>query len=404
MADRVVIVGAGQAGCQVAISLRQGGFEGEVILLGREAWLPYQRPPLSKQVLKDGWAADRCLLRPQAFFETSRIDFRPGVVAGALDTAQRRVLLEGGGEVRYDFLVICSGSRLNRIWYDGPDVSAMHYLRTIDDAMQLRDDLVEGARVTIVGAGYIGLEVAASARALGCEVHVVEAQGHIMQRSALPPIAHFLLARHRAEGVTLHLGRQVEQVHGVDRIESVSLDDGEQIASDVLLTGVGVSPDLHWLEGSGLELGRGVRVDAHCRTNIEHVLAAGDCSECAHPLYATPVVLESVQNAVDQGKVAAATILGAGSRYTEAPWFWSEQYDCRFQMAGLPQVGDELIVRETEPGSVSVLSMGGDRLNAVQCVNHPRDFMSGRKLIARGEDVPVDRLRDPACDLKGLLQ
>jgi 3-phenylpropionate/trans-cinnamate dioxygenase ferredoxin reductase subunit len=254
----------------------------------------------------------------------------------------------------------------------------------------------------VAGGGYIGLEVAASARALGCEVAVVEAQPHIMQRSALGPIADRLLDRHRKEGVEVHLGRLMTEIHGTSRVHAVSLDDGTLIETNAVLKGLGVRPDIGWLEGSGIETDRGVRVDAQCRTSDPRVFAAGDCAETRHPLYADPVVLESVQNAVSQGKLCAAAILGQDARYEDVPWFWSEQYDARLQMAGLPQPEDRVVVRDDDPNALTVLSMGADRLNAIQCINAPRDYMAGRKLIAAGASIDVERLEDASVPLQDL--
>ena len=403
MSETVVIVGAGQAGLQTAISLRQGGFDGRVVLLGAEKHLPYQRPPLSKQVLKGEFDADRCTLRGADFIAGLDIDFRPGIRATGLDRGGRLVQLEQGQVIDYDRLVIATGARLNRVELSGSRLAGVHYLRTIDDALALRNELKDGGRLVVAGGGYIGLEVAASARALGCGVAVVEAQPHIMQRSALPPIADRLLERHRQEGVELHLGRLLTEIHGVRGVRAVSLDDGTLIECDSVLKGLGVQPECRWLEGSGIEVNRGVKVDAQCRTNDPHVFAAGDCTETRHPLYAEPVVLESVQNAVTQGKLCAAAILGQDANYEDVPWFWSEQYDLRLQMAGLPQADDALVLRHDDPNSMTVLSIGEDRLNAIQCINAPRDYMAGRKLIAARSAVDRERLGDPSQALQELI-
>jgi 3-phenylpropionate/trans-cinnamate dioxygenase ferredoxin reductase subunit len=403
MSQRVVIVGAGQAGLQVAISLRQGGFEGKVVLLGKEPHLPYQRPPLSKQVLKGEWPPEKCRLRQQAFLDEQAIDFRPGSEVASVDCERKQLSLSDQRVIDYDSLVICTGARLNRLQLSGSGLSGIHYLRTIDDALALKARCNAGARLVVAGGGYIGLEVAASARAMGCEVDVIEPQDHIMKRSALPAVADFLLARHRAEGVRVHLGRLMTEIHGGDRVRAVSMDNGNLVDADLLLKGIGVRPELRWLENSGIDTELGVLVDTRCRTNIADVYAAGDVAQGQHPLLEQATVLESVQNAVSQGKVVAANILGLPSQYTEVPWFWSEQYDCRFQMAGLARAGDELVIRTSGPNSVSVLSLGTDRLHAIQCVNAPRDYMAGRKLIAAGSELRVDQLRDPGADLKALL-
>lgn len=399
----VVIAGAGQAGLQVAVSLRQQGFEGRLAMYGAEPHLPYQRPPLSKQVLKGDWPPEKCQLHHREFLESHAIELHTSAPAASLDPGRKLLCLESGEQVGYDQLAICTGSRLNRLHFSGSGLTGVHYLRTLEHALELKSRLSPGSRVVIAGGGYIGLEVAASARTRGCEVTVIEALDHVMRRSALPPVADFLLERQRREGVEFRLGRKLTEILGHEHVQAVVLDDGELIEADVLLKGIGVRPDLRWLEGSGLETGRGLRVDSHCRTSAPDVYAAGDLCESRHALYPGWLVLESVQNAVSQGKIAAGNILGNDVQYEEVPWFWSEQFDCRFQMAGIPQSGDELVIRESDPNSVSVLSLGADRLHAIQCVNAPRDYMAGRKLIALQGQVPHDRLRDPKTQLKELL-
>lgn len=403
MSDTTVIVGAGQAGLQTAVSLRQGGYAGRLLLLGSEAHLPYQRPPLSKQVLKGEFDADRCTLRGADFLAAQEIEFRPHSRAEALLSDQQQLRLADGQLLSYDALVIASGARLNRLHLPGSELDGVFYLRTIDDALTLRERLQAQPQVLIAGAGYIGLEVAASARALGCKVRVVEAQQQLMQRSALPAIADFMRARHEQEGVAFHFGRKLAAIHGQRQVQRVGLDDGTELDAELVVKGIGVRPDLRWLEGSGLATARGILVDDRCRTNLANVYAAGDCAETQHPLYSEPVLLESVQNAVSQGKTCAAAILGQDTSYSDVPWFWSEQFDCRIQLAGLPQPQDELVVRSDAPNSMTVLALGADRLHAIQCINAPRDYMAARKIIALGDAIDRDRLRNPKTELKELL-
>lgn len=389
---------------QVAMSLRQGGYAGAILLAGKEPHIPYQRPPLSKQVLIKEWAAERCQLRHLEFYAQHDIDWLPGVSAIGLDAMASRVSLDDGAVWDYTALVICTGSRLNRLNIRGADLPGVCYLRTIDDALDLASRLKSGTRLAVIGGGYIGLEVAAAARRLGCTVNVIEALDQVMKRSALPEIAARLRQRHEAAGVTFQMGGKVAALAGDTQVEGVELEDGSVIQADVVVVAVGVRPELRWLERSGIEMQRGVRVDESCRTSVENVYAAGDVAELRHPLLDGWQVLESVQNAVSQGKTAAANILGKKAIYAEAPWFWSEQYDCRLQMAGIPRPADQQVRRShVETGGLSVFSMAGKQLHAVQSINSPHDYMVGRQLITRRVEVSEEVLADHQFNLKSLL-
>jgi 3-phenylpropionate/trans-cinnamate dioxygenase ferredoxin reductase subunit len=410
--ERVVILGAGQAGAQVAISLRQGGYSGELVMVGREPHLPYQRPPLSKQVLKREWSAERCHLRHLEYYQQHDVELRLGRFAVRLDAGASRVELDDGCHLEYGALAICTGACLNRLPVPGAGHGAepgnglggVHYLRTIDDSLALAGRLEAGVRLAVIGAGYIGMEVAASARLQGCEVDVIEAVDQVMKRSALPQVARFLQRRHEAEGVRIHLGRKVVRLVGSGEVSGVELDDGRVLDADCVMIGIGVRPDIDWLDGSGVATGRGLRVDEACRTSLGHVYAAGDVAELRHPLLDGWQVLESVQNAVSQGKIVASAILGDGQVYEETPWFWSEQYDCRLQMAGVPRAGDSLVARHSpETGGLSLFSLAGGVLHAVQSINAPRDYLSGRQLISQRTPVSDAQLEDPQFNLKDLL-
>jgi 3-phenylpropionate/trans-cinnamate dioxygenase ferredoxin reductase subunit len=258
--------------------------------------------------------------------------------------------------------------------------------------------------LVVIGGGYIGLEVASAARGQGCKVTVVEALDQLLKRSALAPVAAWLQRRHESEGVQFYMGRKVASLHGREWVEGVELDSGEVIPADTVMVGVGVRPDLRWLEGSGITVGRGVRVDQTCRTNDERIYAAGDVAEFQHPLLEGLQVLESVQNAVSQGKLVAANLLGRREEYAEVPWFWSEQYDCKLQMAGIPRAGDRLVHRNNpDTGGFSVFTLSDGQLNAVQSLNSPRDYMLGRQLISHGVAPNDNALSDPHCNLKDLL-
>ena len=404
MSDRFIILGAGQAGVQVAMSLRQGGFDGELLLVGREIHVPYQRPPLSKQVLKKEWAAERCQLRHLEFYQQHQIQLLQGVSAQSLDAAAQKLVLSDGRTWKYSGLAICTGAALNRLPVAGNDLPGVYYLRDLDEALALSAQLGEGVRIAVIGAGYIGMEVAASARSLGCEVTVIEAQDEIMKRSAMPAIASYLREYHQQQGVQILLGTGVKQLHGRDKVESVELTSGEKIDVDLVMIGVGVRPEISWLEGSGVATGRGVKVDGYCRTNVNNIFAAGDVAELEHPLLEGWQVLESVQNAVSQGKLVATNLLGGNQSYQETPWFWSEQYDRRLQMAGIPRAADTLLRREhPETGGFSYFALQGEILHAVQSINAARDYMVGRQLIGKQTPLSAALLQDHSNNLKDLL-
>jgi 3-phenylpropionate/trans-cinnamate dioxygenase ferredoxin reductase subunit len=390
------------------MSLRQGGYDGEIIMLGGEPHLPYQRPPLSKQVLQGEWTAERCLLRKPEFYTQHDIDVRTGVDVAGVDPKAGLLYTADDQTLGYDWLVVCTGSQLNRLVLAGTDKSGnmpgVHYLRSLDDALALHPLLKSGMKLAVIGGGYIGLEVAASARKHGCEVAVVEVMDELMKRSALPGIADFLRKRHEREGVRLHLETAVTGFSGTPALEGVQLDSGETLHVDAAVVGVGVRPAIDWLAGSGIACNRGILVDERCRSNFSNVLAAGDVTEHSHVRYPGRQVLESVQNAIGQARVVAAQITGKDNCYEEVPWFWSEQYDCRLQMAGLPGPDDE-IMRRGDPGSgsFSLLTIRGERLTGVQAINAARDFMAGKQLIARNEKLDVTRLGDDQTELKELL-
>jgi 3-phenylpropionate/trans-cinnamate dioxygenase ferredoxin reductase subunit len=404
MDNRIIILGAGQAGVQVAIGLRQGGFDGEVLLAGKETHVPYQRPPLSKQILKKEWAAERCQLRHLEFYEQHQIKLLQGVSAQSLDVEKQQISLSDSSSWGYSGLAICTGAVLNRLPVPGAELAGVYYLRDLDEALDLSAQLQPGVRLAVIGAGYIGMEVAASARSLGCEVTVIEAQDEIMKRSAIPAIASYLREFHEQQGVRILLGSGVKQIHGEGRAQSVELANGEMIAVDGVMIGVGVRPDTSWLDNSGVQTNRGVRVDGYCRSNIENIYAAGDVAELEHPLLEGWQVLESVQNAVTQGKLVAANLLGGEQTYTETPWFWSEQYDQRLQMAGIPRAADTLVRREhPETGGFSYFALGGEILHGVQSINAARDYMVGRQLIGKQTPVSAALLADHTSNLKDLL-
>lgn len=404
MGGRMIIIGAGQAGSQAAASLRQAGFDGDIVLFGAEAELPYQRPPLSKAYLQGDLAAERLQLRPAAFYEKERIDLRLGVRVTTVNPAARIVIAEDGEEFHYDKLLLATGAPPRRLDCPGSDLPGVHYLRTIADSDALRPVLAAGGRLVIVGAGYIGLEVAASARKAGVDVTVLEMADRVLARVAGKEISAFFEALHRAHGVDLQLGAGVRAFEGNGRVEAAILDSGEKIPCSAVLVGVGARPSTRLAEEAGLTLANGVWTDDHARTSDPSIYAAGDCASCPSPIYGRRMRLESVPNALEQAKVAGANMAGGNAVYDAVPWFWSDQYDAKLQTVGVSEGADRTIVRGDRAAmKFSVWYLNGARLLAVDAINEPAAFAVAKKLVAAKAPVDAKGLADPETDLKSLV-
>lgn len=398
---RVVVAGAGQAAAQLAQTLRQGGHAGPIIMLGAEPVPPYERPPLSKDYLSGKRDAARLLLRRPEFWVEKQVELRLGRPVIAVDPGQRRVTLEGGDGVAYDWLVWAAGGRPRRLPLPGADLDGVHYIRTMGDMDRLKADLmVPERRVVILGGGYIGLETAAVLRGLGHGVTLVEMQNRLLARVTSPVISDFFLDLHRRHGVEVLLSRRVEALHGKGgRVSGVALAGGDILAADLVVAGIGIVPNVEPLADAGLACPNGVAVDATCRTGDPHILAIGDCALHPNIHAGTHVRLESVQNAIDQAKVAADVILGCDQPYTAVPWFWSDQYGVKMQSAGLV-ADDQQIIRRGGSGPFTVAYVRDGRLMALDCIDAPRDFMQGRPLVAGRVRVSSAMLADPDIELK----
>ena len=399
--SRVVIVGAGHAGGSAAAFLRQFGHAGEIVLLGEEPLAPYQRPPLSKAWLKGEADGESLLLRPESFYAESGIALRPGVHVDAVDRQSKAVLLRGGERVPYDSLILATGSTARKLPIPGADDPAVLELRSAADADRLKAVLQPGRRLIVVGAGYVGLEVAASARALGCEVVVVEREARVLARVASEPLSAFFDRYHREQGVEVRTAAGVEAIEAGGR--GVRLAGGEVIEGDAVLVGVGAAAGEALASGAGLACSGGVVVDLEGRTSDPAVFAVGDCTFRPLPLYGSAGRLESVPNALEQAKQAAAAIAGAAAPKPETPWFWSDQYDLKLQIAGLPLGADRLVVRgDPRQASFAVFHLGENVVRCVEAVNAPAEFMAGRQLIGRGQAVDPGTLADPAVSMKAV--
>ena len=403
--ERVVIVGGGHAAGQLCASLRSGGWRGGITLVGEEAALPYQRPPLSKAYLAGALDEERLYVRPRAFYDEAGVELRLGERAEEIDAKARRVETTRGA-LAYDHLVLATGTRPRRLSCEGAEAAGIAYVRTLADVDALRTDFARARRLVVVGAGYIGLEVAAVARARGLDVTVIEAQPRVLARVTGPEVSAYYEALHRARGVDLRLGTGVEgfEVQG-GRVAAVVLSGGETLPADLVVVGIGVVPNQEVAARAGLAVANGIVVDDHCRASAPGTYAVGDVTE--HPsIYGRSVRLESVHNALEQAKTAAATICGTPAPYAQVPWFWSDQFGVKLQTVGLLEGHDEVVVRGTPdpaegaPG-FAVFYLQGGRLLAADAVNDPASFMASKKLAGRAVDAGA--LANPGTPLRSLL-
>ncbi|CAN5457206.1 FAD-dependent oxidoreductase [soil metagenome] len=400
----IVIVGAGHGGANVAALLRQRGFAGSVTLIGDEPGSPYQRPPLSKDYLKGAMADVDLLIKPEDFYDTQHVTTRWGTRVAGLDVASRRVLLGSGEAVPYDALVLATGAAPRTLPAPGADLPGVHYLRTHADARRLGTALVPGKRLVIIGGGYVGLEVAASARHLGCEAVVLEREERALARVASVQLSDFLTARHAEQGTSVITGADVVSLRaGPDgSVGSVLLADGSEIACDVVLVGVGAVPRTELAVAAGLACEQGVCVDDRGRTSVAGVYAVGDATRRPLHHFAGAHRLESIPSAVEQAKQVACDLLGLPAPQQEVPWFWSDQYDLRIKIAGMIGTATHSVVRGGDDRRLVVFHVDGDRVVAAETVSSVPDFMIAKKLIASGASVCLERLADPSVPLKEL--
>ena len=401
--SRIVIVGGGQAGMQVAESLRRARFEGEIVLLAEEPWLPYQRPPLSKKFLQGEITAERLLFRPAEQYHKLNIDVRLRVAATALDRTAKQLTLNNGEQLSYSRLALTTGARVRALPVPGVDDPRVCYLRGLGDATLIHTRLVDAARIVVIGGGFIGLEVAAVARTLGKAVTVIEAQDRLMPRVVAPIVSSYYLTLHETRGVKVRLNQQVQRIESsAAALEVITTD--ETHAADLVIVGIGVVPNMELAARAGLQCAGGIVVDEFARTSDADIVAAGDCTFHRNILLNTSQRLESVQNAVDQAKIAAGTLLDAPVAYAQLPWFWSDQYDVSLQMAGLSTGYDDVVVRGAlDSGKFSVFYFAGERVIAVDSINRPAEHMAARRLLAAGGTLSRAQAADAAIDLKSLL-
>lgn len=398
----VVVVGAGQAGSSLVAKLRNSGFDGRVTLIGAEPVPPYQRPPLSKAYLLGDMALDRLFLRPESFYAEHQIDLRLNTRVTGIDRTAQTITLND--EVMpYDHLVLATGSDPRRLPASiGGALDGVFVVRDLADVDAMAPHVVAGKRALIVGGGYIGLEAAAVAAKRGLEVTLVEMADRILQRVAAPETSDYFRALHQGHGVTIREGIGLDRLLGEGHVTGARLSDGTELAVDLVIVGVGIAPATALAEAAGLEIDNGIKVDAQGRTSDPAIWAAGDCA--SFPWKGRRIRLESVPNAIDQAECVAENIMGAGKDYVAKPWFWSDQYDVKLQIAGLNAGYDQTVVRPGDkPGSQSVWYFRGDELLAVDAMNDPRAYMIGKRLIEAGQSPAPAAVSDPETPLKSLL-
>jgi 3-phenylpropionate/trans-cinnamate dioxygenase ferredoxin reductase subunit len=402
--SRIVVVGAGHAGGSVVAMLRQFGSTAVITLIGEEPLPPYQRPPLSKAWLKREADTDSLLLRPARFYTDQDIALRPSTRVARIDRAARQVVLENGEALDYDILILAVGARARRIPLPGLHLGNVLELRTVADADRLQAAIGPGKHLAVIGGGYIGLEVAASARALGAAVTVLEREDRVLARVACPVLSDFFDTTHRAHGVAFALGCKVEALEGDGAVTGVRMSDGPLLACDAVLVGVGAVANDELARAAGLACDNGIIVDLAARTNDPAIFAIGDCTRRPLPLYERDWRLESVPNALEQAKQAASAICGRPPPAPEVPWFWSDQYDLRLQIAGLPFDAAQIVVRgDPASGSFAVFHLANDnRLLAVEAVNAPPEFMGGKMMIGRRQRLDPERIRDLSLTVRQL--
>jgi 3-phenylpropionate/trans-cinnamate dioxygenase ferredoxin reductase subunit len=404
MSENVIIVGAGQAAAQTAIFLRQNGFEGPVTMIGDEAYIPYERPPLSKAFLSGEIDLERMFMRPAAFYADKKIDLRLKTTVAHIDRVQKTVGLTTGEVLRYGKLVLATGGRVRKMICPGADLPGIHYLRNVDDVLAYRERLVPGLKLVIVGGGYVGLEVAAVAVQRGCQVTVLEMMPLVLNRVVAPEMSQFYMDVHREAGVDIRTSETVAGFEGHGFLQRVRCADGSALDADMAVIGIGIVPNVELAVEAGLAVDNGIVVDEYARTADPEIFAAGDCTNHPSPILGARVRLESVPNALGQGKAAALTIVGKPAPYTEIPWFWSDQYDLKLQMTGLSKPGDQIVIRgDMTARKFSACYLRDGVFVACQAVNSAKDFLQSKKLIVAKAKPDPSLLADPATPLQAFL-
>ena len=404
MPPTFVIIGASLAGGTAAATLRQDGFDGDVILIGEEPHPPYERPPLSKQYLRGEAAFEKAMVRPAGFYEDNRIDARFGVAAARVDAAGRKVDLTSGESFHYDKLLIATGVRNRRPAIPGLNLPNIFNLRSVDDADVIRNEIAPGRKAAVIGMGFIGCEVAASLRQKGVEVVSIDPSPTPLFRVLGEEVGHVMSRIHHEHGVETFFNDVVTSFEGEGRVERVVTKSGRRIDCDLAVVGVGVEPVVDFATGSGLEISNGILVDEYCETNVPGIYAAGDVANHYHPLFGTRMRVEHWQNAMQQGAAAARTMLGKGQSYGPVHWFWSDQYDVNLQYAGFHQASEQLVVRgDLEARNFIAFYLNRGRIDALVALNRGKDVRRAMPLIKARIAVDPRQLGDEGVDLRDVV-
>ena len=397
----MVIIGCGQAGGQAAASLRQEKYDGPITMIGQEPYIPYQRPPLSKQYLSGEQEKEKLSLRQESFYSEKEINLKLETSVLSLDPHKKELQLENDETVTYDKLLVATGGRPRKLEVDGHTLKGIHYLRNIDDVDAIKTQMNTSQNLVIVGGGYIGLEVASVAIKKGLSVSVLEMESRILERVTTEEMSTFYHQLHTDEGVNIFTSTQAKAFKGSETVESVACGDHE-IPADLVIVGIGILPNTEMAEAAGLETNNGLVVDEHCRTSNEHIFAAGDCTNHPNPILNRRLRLESVPNAMEQGRVAASNMLGGSKSYASMPWFWSDQYEHKLQMVGFSKDSDQSIVRgDMESKSFTVFYLKDGSIIAADSVNNPKEFIASKQLV--GKKASIEALADTSIDLKTLI-
>ena len=400
-AENIVIIGAGQAAAQACASLRLFGFGGKITLIGEEAALPYQRPPLSKAYMKGEMSEERLYFRPADWYRDNDIEVLLSTRVVRIDRSECTVEIEGGKSVAYDGLILSTGSRPRALPLPGANLEHVYDLRDLSDVERIKPHMVAGKKLVIVGAGYIGLEAAAVARQLGLKVTVLEMADRVLARVTSPVMSAFFETEHRAQGVDIRTSARLASLQGERAVSAAVLDDGTEISADIVLVGIGILPNVELAQDAGIACANGILVDRDARTNDPRVFAAGDCTRRPLVHYGRDGRLESVHNAIEQGKLAAAAIMAKPRPNEDCPWFWSDQYDLKLQIAGLSTGYDEIVVRgDPATRKFAAFYLHRGKLIAVDAINSAPEFLASKRLIMSGASLAPETLSDTSLSMK----